>query len=227
MHILLLGFASFVAHAGAPPFQVYVQPQRLPRLVYAGTSAITFAAVNAIKLVPYWALGQFSTDNLHLSLWLCAPALLGTQVGKVVVRRVSEEGYYRFLMAALVAVSLGALAAEEVLVRACLPLAEARARAGAGGAALLAVETVVEAQFLFQVEGLVLAFLVLVADDIVGARDDTPGAPGAQARVDDLFVEFLPLRRPALGLCGGFRRAHGTRIGARWRRDPVRPCGCG
>ena len=103
---LVLGFASFVAHAGAPPFQVYVQPQRLPRLVYAGTSAITFAAVNAIKLVPYWALGQFSTDNLQLSLWLCAPALLGTQIGKVVVRRVSEEGYYRFLMAALVAVSL-------------------------------------------------------------------------------------------------------------------------
>lgn len=103
---LLLGFASFVSHAGAPPFQVYVQPQRLPRLVYAGTSALVFAAVNALKLLPYWALGQFSSDNLHLSLALCLPAFIGTQVGKIVVRRISEEVYYRFLMAALVAVSL-------------------------------------------------------------------------------------------------------------------------
>ena len=103
---MVLGFSSFVAHAGAPAFQVYVQPQRLPRLVYAGTSAITFAIVNAVKLVPYWALGQFSGTNLHLSLLLCLPALIGTQVGKLVVRRVSERGYYRFLSIALVAVSV-------------------------------------------------------------------------------------------------------------------------
>ena len=103
---LVLGFSSFVAHAGAPAFQVYVQPQRLPRLVYAGTSALTFAIVNALKLVPYWALGQFSTENLHLSWLLCVPALLGTQVGRIVVRRVSERTYYRFLLVALVAVSV-------------------------------------------------------------------------------------------------------------------------
>jgi hypothetical protein len=31
------------------------------------------------------------------------------------------------------------------------------------------VDTVVESQFLLEVEGLVVAFLVLVADDLVGA----------------------------------------------------------
>jgi uncharacterized protein len=103
---LVMGFASFVSHAGAPAFQVYVQPQRLPKVIYAGTSAITFAAVNAIKLIPYWALGQFSTGNLRLSLALCVPALIGTQVGKLVVRKVDERTYYRFLLVALFAVSL-------------------------------------------------------------------------------------------------------------------------
>ncbi|MEJ1939238.1 TSUP family transporter, partial [Nostoc sp. NIES-2111] len=41
------GFVSFVSHSGGPPFQVYVLPQRLPKMVFAGTSTILFAIVNA------------------------------------------------------------------------------------------------------------------------------------------------------------------------------------
>jgi hypothetical protein len=102
----LLGFASFVSHAGAPPFQVYVFPQRLPKLVYAGTSAIVFAVVNAVKLIPYWALGQFSTSNLTLSVYMLLPAFVGTQVGMRVVRVVPERAYYLFLQIALSLVSV-------------------------------------------------------------------------------------------------------------------------
>ena len=58
------GFTSFVSHAGAPPYQMYVLPQRLEKMVYAGTTTILFAVVNAVKLVPYWALGQLSLANL-------------------------------------------------------------------------------------------------------------------------------------------------------------------
>ncbi|MGL5010653.1 MAG: sulfite exporter TauE/SafE family protein, partial [Paracoccaceae bacterium] len=50
----LTGFTSFVSHAGAPPFQVYVQPLGLAKAVYAGTTTVLFAYVNAIKLVPYF-----------------------------------------------------------------------------------------------------------------------------------------------------------------------------
>ena len=102
----VLGFASFVSHAGAPPFQIYVLPQRLPRLVYAGTGAITFAAVNAIKLIPYGALGQLSPANLRLSAWLLLPALVGTQVGRHAVRVIPERIYYAFLQVALFAISV-------------------------------------------------------------------------------------------------------------------------
>jgi hypothetical protein len=65
---------------------------------------------------------------------------------------------------------------------------------------LLAVDAVVEAELLLEVERLVLALLVLVADDVVRAGDHAARAAGAQAGGDDLGVELLPLRGPAAGL---------------------------
>ena len=38
------GFTSMIAHAGGPPFQIYVLPQRLPRDVFVGTGAIVLRA---------------------------------------------------------------------------------------------------------------------------------------------------------------------------------------
>ena len=43
----LTGFTSFVSHAGAPPYQVYVLPLQLPKLVYAGTNTVLVCADNA------------------------------------------------------------------------------------------------------------------------------------------------------------------------------------
>jgi uncharacterized protein len=102
----IMGFASFVSHSGGPPFQVYVLPQRLPKMIYAGTNAIVFAAINALKLGPYWALGQFSAPNLKFSFWLLVPAFVGTQVGMRLVRILPERGYFAFVQLALLAVSV-------------------------------------------------------------------------------------------------------------------------
>ena len=44
------GFTSQIAHAGGPPFQIYVLPRRLPRDTFIGTSAIFF--MSASKLLP-------------------------------------------------------------------------------------------------------------------------------------------------------------------------------
>ena len=54
------GFTSMIAHAGGPPFQIYVVPQKLPRDIFVGTGVMFFALVNLIKVPPYLALGQFS-----------------------------------------------------------------------------------------------------------------------------------------------------------------------
>ena len=99
-------FTSFVSHAGAPPFQVYVLPQRLEKTVFAGTTTITFAAVNAMKLVPYTALGQFTLRNLEFAAMLLPVALVGTVAGWWLVRVLPERGFYLFVQTTLFLVSL-------------------------------------------------------------------------------------------------------------------------
>ncbi len=91
---LASGFTSQVAHAGQPPFQIYVLPKRLPRDVLVGTTAIFFAAVNWIKVPAYWALGQFSRDTLGVAAVLLPVAILSTFAGVWLVRRVSPERFY-------------------------------------------------------------------------------------------------------------------------------------
>jgi uncharacterized membrane protein YfcA len=102
------GFTSFVAHVGGPPFQVYTLPLRLDPKVLTGTGVIFFAVTNAIKLVPYFALGQFDTTNLAASLVLMPIAPLATLAGAWLVRRMRPEIFYPFtyVTVALIAVKL-------------------------------------------------------------------------------------------------------------------------
>jgi uncharacterized membrane protein YfcA len=102
----LTGFTSFVSHSGAPPYQMYVMPQRLAKLVFAGTSAILFAIINAVKLVPYWALGQLNLENLRTAALLFPIGIAATLIGVRIVRVISEETFFRLITAGLFAVSL-------------------------------------------------------------------------------------------------------------------------
>jgi hypothetical protein len=54
---------------------MYALPQRMEKMVFAGTSTILFAVVNAVKLIPYWALGQLSADNLRIAALLVPPGV--------------------------------------------------------------------------------------------------------------------------------------------------------
>jgi uncharacterized membrane protein YfcA len=95
----LAGFTSFILHAGAPPFQVYVMPQQLKPRVFAGTATMFFAAVNLIKLPPYFLLGQFSRQNLTFSAALIPLAILSTFAGVWLVRRISADRFYAVILA--------------------------------------------------------------------------------------------------------------------------------
>jgi hypothetical protein len=100
------GFTSFVSHSGAPPYQVYTLPLRLPKTVFAGTATIAFAVVNAVKLIPYWALGQLSPTNLKVALLLVPAAALAVLVGVRLVRWLPEKLFFTLVTWALLAVSL-------------------------------------------------------------------------------------------------------------------------
>lgn len=94
---LVCGFTSMIAHAGGPPFQIYVMPQKLKPAIFVGTGAIFFAAMNAVKVIPYLALGQFSAQNLSASLALLPVAVAATFAGVWLVRRVPAERFYRLI----------------------------------------------------------------------------------------------------------------------------------
>lgn len=100
------GFTSFVSHAGAPPYQVYVLPLRLEKAVFAGTSTIAFAIINLVKLPPYWMLGQVSPANLMVAAWLMVPASLAVFAGVRLVRVIPETLFFRLVVWALLLVSL-------------------------------------------------------------------------------------------------------------------------
>jgi uncharacterized membrane protein YfcA len=93
------GFTSFISHAGAPPTMVYMLPQKLTPRLFAGTSAILFAIINLLKVGPYFALGQFSRDNLAASASLLPVAIASTFAGVWLVRRVSAERFYAAVLA--------------------------------------------------------------------------------------------------------------------------------
>lgn len=103
---ILSGFTSFVSHAGAPPYQVYVMPLQLSKAIFAGTSTILFAYVNAIKLVPYYFLGQFSLENLKVAAVLMLPSALAVFAGVKIVRLLPEKLFFKLVTWALLALSL-------------------------------------------------------------------------------------------------------------------------
>ncbi|NJM81493.1 MAG: sulfite exporter TauE/SafE family protein [Tabrizicola sp.] len=100
------GFTSFVSHAGAPPYQVYTLPLGMSRTVFAGTSTIAFAVINAVKLVPYYALGQLSPGNLKVAALLAIPAALAVFVGVALVNRMPERLFFRLVTWALLLISI-------------------------------------------------------------------------------------------------------------------------
>jgi uncharacterized protein len=102
----VMGFSSFVSHSGGPPYQVYVLPQQLPKTVFAGTTTIAFAIVNAVKLVPYWSLGQFTATNIKVAVMLMPIAIAGTFLGVRLVRVLPPKVFFTFVHVMLFAVSI-------------------------------------------------------------------------------------------------------------------------
>ncbi len=103
------GFTSTLSQAGGPPFQVFVLPQRMPKLMLVGTGAIFFAVNNLFKVVPYFALGQFSSDGLGTSAALLPVAIAGNFLGVWLVRVTPTELFYRIAYWMVLAISIALL----------------------------------------------------------------------------------------------------------------------
>ena len=91
------GFTSFIAHAGAPPLNMYLLRRGMDRSQLVGTSVLFFAVVNYVKLVPYAWLGQFDSSNLYTALILSPLAPIGIGAGVWLHNRVSDRFFFRFV----------------------------------------------------------------------------------------------------------------------------------
>ena len=102
------GFTSFTAHAGGPPVNVYLLPLGLPKTQYQATTVGFFLLVNYVKLVPYTALGLFSSENLATSAVLFPVAVAGILAGIWLHDRVPTGLFYTacYIFLALTGVKL-------------------------------------------------------------------------------------------------------------------------
>ena len=101
-----MGFTSQIAHAGGPPFQMWVTPRRLPHEVFVGTSSLTFAAINWMKVPSYLALGSFDRAVLEAAVLLMPLAILSTFAGVWLIRRLDSARFYTLIYLLMVALGL-------------------------------------------------------------------------------------------------------------------------
>ncbi len=104
------GLTSFVAHAGAPPAQVYMLPRRLDKTIYVGTMVVVFASINAAKVVPYGSLGLLDRTNLATAAVLLPLAPLGMYLGIWLHSRVNQALFYRLCYTLVVIAGLHLIA---------------------------------------------------------------------------------------------------------------------
>jgi hypothetical protein len=102
----LAGFTSFVSHAGGPPYQMYTLPQKMEKMVFAGTTTIIFAIINLLKLPPYWLLGQISVGSLRICAMLAPIAIFGAWAGFKLTQIMPEKLFFRLVEVALLALSV-------------------------------------------------------------------------------------------------------------------------
>lgn len=100
------GFTSFASQGGVPSFQVFTLPQQMPKMVFVGTTAVFFAAVNVMKILPYFMLAQFSAKNLLTSVALLPIAVAANFAGIWMVRTVPTAQFYRITYALLLILGL-------------------------------------------------------------------------------------------------------------------------
>ena len=102
----LSGFTSTICQAGGPPYQMYVLSLRLPKMTFVGTTAVVFAAVNWLKVIPYFALGQFSTTGLGTSLALLPLAIVANLLGFWLVRVTPQALFYKITLIIMLLISI-------------------------------------------------------------------------------------------------------------------------
>jgi hypothetical protein len=102
-------FTSTIASAGMPPFSIHVLPQRMEKMRLVGTVTMFFAAVNVMRLFPYYGLGHLTRESLVVSLALAPLAIATNFLGFWLVNRIPTGPFYRITYALMFLISAALL----------------------------------------------------------------------------------------------------------------------
>ncbi len=102
----IAGLTSYICHAGGPPFQTYVLPQKLDKMVFLGTTAIFFAIMNLLKVIPYILAGQLTWASTAQAAWLAPITIVGAWSGVTIARMLSERVFFILIEITLGVVSV-------------------------------------------------------------------------------------------------------------------------
>jgi uncharacterized membrane protein YfcA len=102
------GITTMLANAGGPVWQMHMLPQRLDKIPYVGTFAVLFAASNVIKVPGLATLGFVTFENMLVGFALVPIAIVSNYAGIWMVRRVSNEVFFRiaYILMFVIAVEL-------------------------------------------------------------------------------------------------------------------------
>ncbi len=85
------GMATMMANAAGPIISIYMLSLMLPKENMIGTSAWFFLIVNVLKLPFSAALGLLQAPHLQLDLMLTPLVVVGTLVGRTLLRRIPQR----------------------------------------------------------------------------------------------------------------------------------------
>ena len=88
---LSAGFTTMVANAAGPIMVMYLLAMGLPKMIFIGTAAWYFFALNLFKLPFSYGLGLITADSLPISLALAPFAMLGALSGRLIIRLIDQK----------------------------------------------------------------------------------------------------------------------------------------
>ncbi|QIE41389.1 sulfite exporter TauE/SafE family protein [Rhodobacteraceae bacterium SC52] len=91
---VVMGFTSFVAHAGGPAALIYLLSLGLGKVTFQATTVAVFSVMNLSKVGIYGALGFINFETLKLALLLAPVALIGVLLGVKANRLVPERVFF-------------------------------------------------------------------------------------------------------------------------------------
>lgn len=93
------GFATMIGNAAGPIMSVYMLSAKMPKLLFVGTSAWFFMAINYIKLpLQIWAWDNIHYDSVIIGICMIPFIAIGSILGIYLVKVVPEELYRKMVI---------------------------------------------------------------------------------------------------------------------------------